>query len=76
MPDGVLPETYSWPIRPQKARKYALEGTLGRDFRDYFLHLLPKCKMLDLMKTDPDMPDSDVTLKYLMDNIWGGGKSR
>ena len=54
----------------EEARRYALEGTLGRDFRDYFLHLLPKCKMLDLMKTDPDMPDSDVTLEYLMDNVW------
>lgn len=54
----------------EEARRYALEGTLGRDFRDYFLHLLPRCKMLDLMKTDPDMPDSDVTLEYLMDNVW------
>ena len=54
----------------KEARKLALGGTLGRDFRDYFLHLLPKCKMLDLMKTDPDMPDSDVTLEYLIDNVW------
>ena len=54
----------------KEARKLALVGTLGRDYRDYFLHLLPKCKMLDLMKTDPDMPDSDVTPEYLLDNIW------
>lgn len=53
-----------------EARKNALAGTLGRDFRDYFLHLLPKNKLLGLMKTDPDMPDADVTLEYLLDNIW------
>jgi alkanesulfonate monooxygenase SsuD/methylene tetrahydromethanopterin reductase-like flavin-dependent oxidoreductase (luciferase family) len=25
---------------------------------------------LGLMKTDPDMPDEDVTAEYLLDNIW------
>lgn len=25
---------------------------------------------LDLMKLDPTMPDSDVTVGYLMDNVW------
>ena len=46
------------------ARKEALEGTLARDFRDYFLHVMPKVRMLDSMKIDPDMPDSDVTVEY------------
>ena len=54
----------------EEARKLALEGTMARDYRDYFLHLLPKCRMLDLPKIDPDMPDSDVTLEYLLDNVW------
>ncbi len=54
----------------EEARRLALEGTPARDFRDYFLHLLPKVRMLDLMKTDPDMPDSDVTVEYILDNIW------
>ena len=27
-------------------------------------------KMLDMMKTDPGMPDSDVTIEYLIDNVW------
>ena len=26
--------------------------------------------MMDLIKTDPEMPDSDVTPEYLVDNIW------
>jgi alkanesulfonate monooxygenase SsuD/methylene tetrahydromethanopterin reductase-like flavin-dependent oxidoreductase (luciferase family) len=25
---------------------------------------------MSLMKSDPDMPDSDVTPEYLVDNIW------
>ena len=44
----------------EEARHQALHGTLGRDYRDYFMKLLPKC----------NMPDADVTLEYLMDNVW------
>jgi alkanesulfonate monooxygenase SsuD/methylene tetrahydromethanopterin reductase-like flavin-dependent oxidoreductase (luciferase family) len=54
----------------EQARKEAMEGTLARDFEDYFLRLLARDGRLDLMKNDPDMPDSDVTLDYLLDNIW------
>jgi alkanesulfonate monooxygenase SsuD/methylene tetrahydromethanopterin reductase-like flavin-dependent oxidoreductase (luciferase family) len=53
-----------------EARKQALEGTLARDMQGYFLKLLPRSKMLGLLKTDPDMPDSDVTVEYLVDNIF------
>ena len=54
----------------EQARTEALEGVLRRDFEQYFLRLLRKMKMLDLMKVDPDMPDADVTLEYLVDNIF------
>jgi alkanesulfonate monooxygenase SsuD/methylene tetrahydromethanopterin reductase-like flavin-dependent oxidoreductase (luciferase family) len=54
----------------EQARKEALEGVLRRDFEQYFLRLMPRIKMLHLLKTDPDMPDSDVTAEYLVDNIW------
>ena len=54
----------------KEAREFALSGTMARDFRDYFLRLLPRIRMLDLMKIDPAMPDSDVTLEYLLDHIW------
>src|SRR5919108_2657829 len=53
-----------------KARDQAIDGTLGRDYRDYFLKLLPKLRGFDMLKVDPDMPDRDVTLDYLCDNIW------
>ena len=54
----------------EEARAQALGGIIGRDYRDYFLRLLPKVKMLHLMKNSPDMPDADVTLEYLLDNVW------
>ncbi len=54
----------------EMARKEALEGTITRDFEDYFLKSLPLMKMLDLMKTDVNMPDSDVNAEYLVDNIF------
>ena len=47
-----------------------MDGVLRRDFEQYFLRLLPKMKMLGLMKVDPDMPDSDVTPEYLVDSIF------
>ena len=59
-----------WPIPPMEAREEALHGTLGRDFQEYFLKLLPVVKMMDLVKIDTEMPDSDVNIEYLVDNIW------
>ena len=53
-----------------RARRAAIEGTLGRDYRDYFLKLLPKLRGFDMLKVDPAMPDADVTLEYLCENIW------
>ena len=53
-----------------KARKMAREGVLARDFRDYFFNLLPKVGMLPLLKNDPDMADSDVTIDYMIDNVF------
>jgi len=53
-----------------KARREAIGGTLGRDYRDYFLKLLPKLRGFDMLKADPAMADPEVTLEYLCDNIW------
>ena len=54
----------------EQARKEALEGTLARDISDYFLRLLPKVRLLDMVKNDTDMADSDVTVEYLVDNVF------
>ena len=75
---GRTPDRSQWRIArevyvadtAEEARKEALEGVLARDFENYFLRLLPHSRMMDLIKTDPEMPDSDVTPEYLVDNIW------
>ena len=75
---GRTPDRSTWRIARDvyvadttgEAREAALNGTLARDFTEYFMKLLPRVKMLDLLKTDVNMPDSDVTIEYLMDNIW------
>ena len=54
----------------REAREFVLAGNMARDYRDYLLRLLTKVKMLDLTKTDPDMPDADVTVEYMLDNVW------
>ncbi len=54
----------------ERARREALEGTLARDWLQYFLPLLRKSRGLDLVKVDPAMPDSEVSPEYLLDNIW------
>ena len=53
-----------------EARKLVKEGTLARDFQNYFIPTLTSNGRLGLMKNDPDMPDSDVTIDYLIDNVF------
>ena len=53
-----------------EARRIARDGVMGRDFENYFFRSLPKSGMLGIMKNDPDMPDSDVTIDYLLDNVF------
>lgn len=75
---GLAPDRSTWRIAREvyvaettkQARREAMNGTLSRDFEGYFLKLLPYSKQLRLLKDDPDMPDSDVTLDYILDNIW------
>ena len=54
----------------EQAREEALNGVLRRDFEQYFLRLMASMGMLNLFKVDPDMPDSDVTPEYLVDNVF------
>jgi alkanesulfonate monooxygenase SsuD/methylene tetrahydromethanopterin reductase-like flavin-dependent oxidoreductase (luciferase family) len=75
---GRTPDRATWRIArdvyigetPEQARREALEGVLGRDWRDYFLPLLKKNNLLIAPKVDPAMPDEAVTLEYLCEQIW------
>ncbi len=46
------------------------EGTMARDFERYFLPMLSQEGRMSIFKNDPDMPDSDVTIDYLIDNVF------
>ena len=75
---GRVPDRSTWRVARDVyiapttagARREALDGTLARDWRQYFLPLLRRTGMLGLTKVDPAMPDADVTVEYLLDHIW------
>src|SRR2546425_1826200 len=75
---GRVPDRTTWRIARDvyvadtnaRARREALDGPLARGYRDYFLKLLGKLRGLEVVKVDPAMPDTEVTLEYLLDNIW------
>ncbi len=75
---GRTPDRSQWRIArevyvaetTEQARREVLEGTIGRDFEQYFLRLIPKMKMTDLFKVDTSIPDSAVTTEYLLENVW------
>jgi alkanesulfonate monooxygenase SsuD/methylene tetrahydromethanopterin reductase-like flavin-dependent oxidoreductase (luciferase family) len=54
----------------EQARREAIDGALGRDYRDYFLPLLGQSRGLGGMKLEESMADSELTLEYLCDNVW------
>ena len=75
---GLEPDIGAWRVAREvlvaesgaEARKLAREGIMARDYNGYFFQLLPKVGMMGLFKNDPDMPDSDVTMDYLIDNVF------
>jgi len=58
----------------EEARRDVREGTLARDFTEYFFKMVPRIRgNLDIFKMDKTMADSDVTPDYLLDNLWIAG---
>ena len=53
-----------------QACQEAIEGPIGRDYRDYFIPLLMLNRGLGGLKVDPSMTDAEITLDYLCDNVW------
>ena len=75
---NVLPDRTKWRIArdifvaetDEEARKYAKEGVLKRDYEQYFFQNMKQNKVFDLIKNNPDMSDNDVSIDYLIDNVW------
>ena len=76
---GGTPERAKWRIArdvyvaetTEEARKEVIGGTLARDFRDYFFKIVPLIRNnLNLFKVDKSMSDREVTMDYMIENMW------
>jgi alkanesulfonate monooxygenase SsuD/methylene tetrahydromethanopterin reductase-like flavin-dependent oxidoreductase (luciferase family) len=54
----------------EAAKEAAINGMLGRVWKDYLLTLFREFDLLSVFKHDPDVPDEAVTLEYLADHMW------
>ena len=52
------------------ARAYARRGSLARGYEDYFFKLFGRNGQNALWKCRDDLPTSDLTLDYMIDNMW------
>jgi alkanesulfonate monooxygenase SsuD/methylene tetrahydromethanopterin reductase-like flavin-dependent oxidoreductase (luciferase family) len=81
---GKTPDRAKWRIGVEmyvaetdaEARKLCLNGSMGESWRNYMLPLLAKLGAIGACKHDQSVPDSDVTVEYLADNVWAVGSPR
>src|SRR5206468_828578 len=52
------------------ARAYVKRGSLARGYEDYFFKMFARNGLNALWKRSDDMPTSDLTLEYMIDNMW------
>lgn len=75
---GRMPDRKDWRIirdvfvaaTDEEARQLAIEGVMGRCWREFLLPLYFHLGLGNLLKKDPAMPDDAVDLEYLADNLW------
>ena len=53
-----------------KARDLAINGIMGRCWREFLLPIYLGLGLGRFLKRDPSMPDEAVDLEYLADNLW------
>ena len=79
---GLTPDRSKWRIArdiyvadtTEEAVKEVKEGTLARDYTEYFFKIVPKIRgSLEIFKVDKSIPDSDVTVDYMIKNLWIAG---
>jgi alkanesulfonate monooxygenase SsuD/methylene tetrahydromethanopterin reductase-like flavin-dependent oxidoreductase (luciferase family) len=54
----------------EQARREVREGAMTRAFEEYLLPLVSSTRQLAVFKNRPEMPTEDVTIDYLLDNVW------
>ena len=62
---GKSPGQSSWPTRPPKRSERARTNSLGRNY-EYIGRLFDKGLGRRIYKRDPNMPDAECNLDYLM----------
>jgi alkanesulfonate monooxygenase SsuD/methylene tetrahydromethanopterin reductase-like flavin-dependent oxidoreductase (luciferase family) len=75
---GNVPSRTDWRVSREvyiaetdrEARDKAINGMLGRVYREYLLPLFKSFGMVSLFKHHPEVPDSDVTIEYMADYCW------
>lgn len=75
---GLEPDLDNWSVARDifvadtdaEAYDYARNGSMGNAYNRYMLPLLNRSNNLGSMKMTEDMPDSDVTVEYLIDKVW------
>jgi alkanesulfonate monooxygenase SsuD/methylene tetrahydromethanopterin reductase-like flavin-dependent oxidoreductase (luciferase family) len=76
--NGITPRRSDWRISrdiyvantDEQARREARAGSMARALQEYFYPLVSSVGGLDVWKIDDDMPDSDITLDYLLERFW------
>ena len=53
-----------------EARDRVLNGPIAAAYTNYMFNVLQSLGVVDLYKSDPDMPDEALTAEYVCDNIW------
>lgn len=75
---GRTPDRADWRIirdiyvapADAEARDLAINGMMGRCWREFLLPIYLGLGLGPILKSDPSMPDDAVDLEYLADNLW------
>ncbi len=65
----VVRDVYVAPTDAE-ARELAIEGMMGRCWREFLLPVYLGLGLGPLLKTEPSIPDEAIDLEYLADHIW------
>jgi len=75
---GRVPDRNEWRIirdvyvapTDDEARQLAMNGIMGRCWREFLLPIYLGLGFGKVLKHDPSIPDEEVDLEYLADNVW------
>jgi len=65
----IIRDVYVAPT-DQEARDYAINGMMGRCWKEFLLPLYLELGLGEMLKTSPVMADMQIDLEYLADNLW------